>query len=62
MWLERDGIVVARGPMLLWIADTAFSDPAERLAFIHEIFARMGEEARVRSADHLRDVLAESNG
>jgi hypothetical protein len=62
MWLERDGIVVARGPLLLWVADTAFVDATERLALIREIFARMNEEARLRSAHHLRDVLADRNG
>lgn len=62
MWLERDGVVVARGPMLLWVADTAFVDAAERLAFIHEIFARMSEKAQLRSAHHLQTVLADRNG
>jgi hypothetical protein len=61
MWIERDGVIVSRGPMLLWIADTAFADAGERLTFIRATFARMSRDAQERSAYYLRDVLSEAN-
>jgi len=60
MLLERDGIVVSHGSLFFLIPDRAFAGPAERLAFIRDIYGRLSESARAISEKHLRSVLAEN--
>jgi len=60
MLLERDGIVVSHGNLFFLIPDRAFAGPAERLAFIRDVYGRLSESARAISEKHLRSVLAEN--
>jgi len=60
MLLERDGIVVSHGSLFFLIPDRAFAGPAERLAFIRDVYGRLSESARAISEKHLRSVLAEN--
>jgi hypothetical protein len=60
MLLERDGIVVSHGNLFFLIPDRAFAGPAERLAFIRDVYGRLSESARAISEKHLRSVLTEN--
>jgi hypothetical protein len=55
--LERDGIAVSHGNVFFLVPDTAFGDAAERLAFIRDIYARMGKEAQAISLRHIGPLL-----
>jgi hypothetical protein len=60
MLLERDGLVVSHGNLFFLIPDRAFAGPAERLAFIRDVYGRLSESARAISEKHLRSVLTEN--
>jgi hypothetical protein len=56
--MEHDGVAVSHGSLFFLIPNGAFTDVRERNAFIGEVFARLGEEARDRSERYMRPVLA----
>jgi len=55
MLLDRDGVIVSHGNLFFLIPDSAFASPDDRLAFIREVYDRLGERARSISE---RDVAA----
>ena len=55
--LERDGIAISHSSLFFLVPDTAFNDTAERLAFIRDIYARMGKEAQAISLKHVGSLL-----
>ncbi len=58
MLMEDDGVAVSHGNLFFLIPNDAFADPADRDAFVREVFAKMGEEARARSIKHVSPVIA----
>jgi hypothetical protein len=60
MLLERDGIVVSHGNLFFLIPDKAFASAAERLAFIRDVYGRLGESARAISEKYVRPALTEN--
>jgi hypothetical protein len=59
MLLERDGVVLSQGNLFFLIPDQAFTNAAERLAFIRDVYGRMSETARAASERHVRAALRE---
>lgn len=60
MILERDGIAVSHGSLFFLVPDTAFASAAERLAFIRDVYARLGKQAQAISRKHLGLALEEA--
>jgi hypothetical protein len=58
--LEGDGIAVSHGNLFFLIPDTAFADAAERLAFIRDIYPRLGTQAQAVSFKHIGPLLEEA--
>jgi hypothetical protein len=58
--LEHDGVVVSHGILFFLIPDKAFTSASDRLAFIREVYGRLGEKARASSERYLRSVLNEA--
>ena len=59
MLLERDGVVVSHGHLFFLIPDSAFANPAERLAFVRDVYGHLSESARAISEKHVRAALGE---
>ena len=53
MLLDRDGVIVSHGNLFFLIPDRAFAGPEDRLAFIREVFDRLGERALSISEKHV---------
>lgn len=62
MLLEKDGPAVSHGSLFFLIPNGAFATLDERDAFVRDVFARLGDEARARSEKHVGRVLAETAG
>jgi len=62
MLMDRDGVAISHGALFFLIPDSAFADHSERNALVHEVFGRLGPEARERSEKHIRPVLDASAG
>lgn len=58
MILEPDGVAVSHGNLFFLVPDTAFASKAERLAFVHDVYVRLGEQARAISRRHIEPTLA----
>jgi hypothetical protein len=56
--LEPDGIAVSHGNLFWFVPNSVFLNPEDRLAFIREVYERLGERAKAVSERHLRPVLA----
>jgi len=59
--LDHDGVIVSHGNLFFLIPDRAFAGPAERLAFIRDVYGRLGERARSISEKHVSAVLKPSS-
>lgn len=57
MILEEDGVAVSHGSLFFLVPDAAFADAAERLAFIRDVYARLGRDAQAISLKHIRPAL-----
>jgi hypothetical protein len=55
--IEHDGVAISHGNLFFLIPDSAFAGQSDRNAFIREVFARLGAEARSRSEKHVRPFL-----
>ena len=60
MLLDRDGVIVSHGNLFFLIPDRAFTGPEDRLAFIREVYDRLGERARSISEKHVAAVLTQA--
>ena len=59
MLVEHDGVVLSHGALFYLVPDNAFSGAAERLAFVRDVYGRLGESARAISERHVRAALAD---
>jgi uncharacterized membrane protein (DUF485 family) len=57
MMMGHDGVVVSHGSLLFMAPDEAFTDPNERNAFIRDVYSRLTDQARERSARFLKPIL-----
>ena len=57
MLMEGDGLVVSNGVLFFLVPDTAFTDAGQRLAFIRDVYGRLGDKARSASDKYIRPVL-----
>jgi hypothetical protein len=58
MLVEHDGVVVVSHRILAFLVpDAAFADAGQRLAFIRDIYDRLGDKARSASDEYIRPVL-----
>jgi hypothetical protein len=57
MLMERDGVVVSCGALFFLVPDAAFTDAGQRLAFIRDVYDRLGDKARSASDKYIRPVL-----
>ncbi|MBX2806012.1 MAG: hypothetical protein KTR19_08575 [Hyphomicrobiales bacterium] len=57
MLLEPDGVVISHGGLFFLVPNLAFSNMADRNAFIRDVYAQLGDEAKARSEDEIRPVL-----
>jgi hypothetical protein len=55
--LEPDGVVVSHGNLFFLVPDHAFPSAGERVAFIRDVYSRLGERARSISNRHVSAVL-----
>src|SRR5215475_10468506 len=60
MLLDRDGVIVSHGNLFFLIPDSAFASPDDRLAFIREVYDRLGERARSKSERHVAAALTQA--
>jgi hypothetical protein len=58
---DRDGVIVSHGNLFFLIPDRAFAGPMDRLAFIQEVYGRLGERARSASEKHVRAALRQTS-
>jgi hypothetical protein len=56
--LVHDGVVVSHGALFFIVPDTAFAGVDDRLAFIREVYSRLGDHARSISEKHVRAALS----
>lgn len=57
MFLEPDGVVVSHGALFFLVPNAAFRDLGERDAFVRDVFDRLSEPARERSALLLHPLI-----
>jgi hypothetical protein len=57
MFMEHDGVVVSHGNLFFLVPDSAFESADERVAFIRDVYGRLGAEARSRSENSIRPML-----
>ena len=57
MLMEHDGVVLSHASLFFLVPDAAFQDAQERNAFVRDVFARLGPEARARSEKSLHAIL-----
>jgi hypothetical protein len=55
--LEPDGVVVSHGNLFFMIPSTAFPSADDRVAFIRDVYGRLGERARSISHRHVSAVI-----
>jgi hypothetical protein len=55
--IEHDGVVLSHGSLFWLVPDAAFSDPAERLGFIRDVYDRLSDKARAMSERHVGPLL-----
>jgi hypothetical protein len=55
--LEPDGVVVSHGNLFFLVPDAAFPSADDRIAFIRDVYGRLGERAQSMSDRHVRAVL-----
>lgn len=60
--IEPDGVVISHGALFWLIPNTAFANPADRLGFIRDVYARLNDRARSISESHLRLLLEGDRG
>jgi len=60
--LDHDGVIVSHGNLFFLIPDRAFAGSDERLAFIRDVYGRLGDRARSISAKHVGSVLKQPSG
>jgi hypothetical protein len=60
--IEHDGVVLSHGSLFWLVPDTAFSDPAERLGFIRDVYERLSDKARAMSERHVGPLLEAGAG
>jgi hypothetical protein len=56
--MEPDGVVISHGSLFFLVPDSAFATAAGRNAFIRNIYARLGDEAKAKSDPEIGAVLA----
>lgn len=57
MLMEGDGLVVSNGVLFFLVPNAAFADTGQRLAFIRDVYSRLGDKARSASDKYIRSVL-----
>ncbi len=57
MLLEPDGVVLSHGNLFFLVPDNAFASEANRNAFIRDVYAHLGDAARVKSEQEVGAVL-----
>lgn len=57
MLMEHDGVVVSHGILFFLVPDAAFADAGQRLAFIRDVYGRLGDKARAASDKYILPVL-----
>jgi len=58
MLVEHDGVVVVSHSILPFLVpDAAFADAGQRLAFIRDVYGRLGDKARSASDKYIRPML-----
>jgi hypothetical protein len=60
--IEHDGVVLSHGSLFWLVPDAAFSDPAERLGFIRDVYERLSDKARAMSERHVGPLLEAGAG
>jgi hypothetical protein len=60
--LERDGVVVSHGNLFFLIPNQAFQSADDRVAFIRDVYNRLGERARAISNRYVSGVLKNGAG
>src|SRR5262245_19548827 len=60
MLLDCDGVIVSHGNLFFLIPDRAFASPEDRLAFIREVYDRLGDRARSISEKHVGVALTQA--
>jgi hypothetical protein len=60
--IEHDGVVLSHGSLFWLVPDAAFSNPAERLGFIRDVYDRLSDKARVMSERHVGPLLEAGAG
>ena len=58
MLMEPDGVVLSHGSLFFLVPDSAFATAAGRNAFIRNVYARLGDEAKAKSEPEIGAVLA----
>jgi hypothetical protein len=58
--LERDGVAVSHGSLFFLVPDAAFASGEERLAFIRDVYGRLGEHAQAISRKYVGRTLEEA--
>jgi len=59
--IDHDGVIISHGNLFFLIPDRAFAGPGDRLAFIRDVYGRLGERARSISEKHISAVLKRSS-
>jgi hypothetical protein len=49
MLIEPDGVVLSHGSLFFLVPDSAFSGEADRNAFVCDVYAHLGDEAKAKS-------------
>jgi hypothetical protein len=58
MLVEHDGVVIgSHGILFFLVPDAAFADAGQRLAFIRDVYGRLGDKARSASDKYIRPML-----
>jgi hypothetical protein len=58
--LEPDGVVVSHGNLFFLVPNQAFASPGDRVAFIRDVYDRLGERARSISHRYVSSLLRNS--
>ncbi len=57
MLVEPDAIVFSHGSLFFPVPNTAFTDAAERIGLVRDVFGRLNAQARARSEKFIRPLL-----
>jgi hypothetical protein len=56
--LEPDGVAFSHGNLFFFVPSGAFASDADRLQFVRELHARLGDEAKARSAPYIPKAIS----